>query len=487
MKSEKDKEKKSLKRSLRRIGSSNLLLWRDFSLLMVAIIFAVALISFIVLSNAFFSQAKRRIENIAEKVCVIVGDDALSHIEKERAVTNCELVYSADIFVIDGQGTPLIPYRFATPVSWDSVVEGVFSRSGDWEESKSVIYSSSAEGASTLNYVSCVTFDGEQCRVLIRISLNSMMNVVRQTQIYVVVIAAVAILSSMVLSYFIAVKLSRPLREMSKTAKELAAGDYSVEFTSTQYSEIADLSTALNYMKDEIKKSDDFQKELLANVTHDLKTPLTMIKAYASMVQEISGDDPKKRDEHLQVIIDESDRLTGLVDDVLSTSKISSGIARLNKKVFNLTEFLYGVINKFNYLTETQGYNIMVDVDANLYTYADEEKIGQVLYNLISNAVNYTGEDKTVYITLKFSVEEDRIKFAVRDTGKGISDDELIHIWDRYYRSNDTHTRPIKGTGLGLNIVKVILKEHSFNFGVTTKEGYGSTFFVDFPAVDSEV
>jgi signal transduction histidine kinase len=210
-----------------------------------------------------------------------------------------------------------------------------------------------------------------------------------------------------------------------------------------------------------------------------------MIKAYASMVKEISGNDPQKRDKHLQVIIDESDRLTGLVNDVLSASKISSGLEQLNKKVFNLTEFLYGIIRKFEYLQETQGYNFMVDIDANLYTLADEEKIGQVIYNLLSNAVNYTGEDKTIYISLKDSIEDNRIKFSVRDTGKGISDEELSHIWDRYYRTSDVHSRPVKGTGLGLNIVKVILKSHAFDFGVNTKLGEGSTFYVDFPRVDS--
>ena len=462
------------------------MLWRYFSLLTVAIIVVVAVVSYVVLGNAFFSQAKKRVKSIGEDVCTVVEDDGLSHIDKERTINNFELTNSAEIFVIDKSGTPLIPYRFATPDSWDSIIEGVNSNSGEWAEGKSTVYYFKVERITTINYAACVTYNGVQCRVLVRLPVSSLSQSVRQMQLYVIIIALVAILSTLFLSYFVAEKLSRPLRDMSKTAKKLAAGDYSVEFTSTQYSEIADLSTALNYMKDEIKKSDDFQKELLANVSHDLKTPLTMIKAYASMVQEISGDDPEKRDKHLQVIIDESDRLTGLVNDVLSASKINSGISQLNKKVFNLTEFLYGVINKFSYLSETQGYNIMVDVDSNLYTFADEEKIGQVFYNLISNAVNYTGDDKTIYITLKFSAEENRIKFAVRDTGKGISEDELAHIWDRYYRSKDTHTRPIKGTGLGLNIVKAILLNHSFNFGVTSKEGYGSTFYVDLPVVDSE-
>ena len=210
-----------------------------------------------------------------------------------------------------------------------------------------------------------------------------------------------------------------------------------------------------------------------------------MIKAYASMVKEISGDDPGKRNKHLQVIIDESDRLTGLVNDILNASKVSAGLSELNKKVFNLTDFIYGIMNKFDYLQETAGYKFYVDIDPNLYTLADEEKIYQVIYNLVSNAVNYTGADKCVYVSLKDCPEQSRIKFAVRDTGQGISDEEKEHIWDRYYRSKDAHARPVKGTGLGLNIVKIILQAHNFNFGVNSKEGEGSTFYVDFPEVSS--
>jgi len=205
------------------------------------------------------------------------------------------------------------------------------------------------------------------------------------------------------------------------------------------------------------------------------------------MIREISGDNPQKRDKHLQVIIDEADRLTGLVNDVLNVSKLTSGLNEINCKVFNFTEFLYGIINKFEYLQETQGYKIMVDVDANLYTRADEEKIGQVIYNLLGNAVNYTGEDKTVFISLKSSLDGDRIKLKIRDTGKGIAKEDLPEIWNRYYRSRETHSRPVKGTGLGLNIVKIILQNHSFDFGVESELGNGSTFWVDFPSVPAEI
>ncbi len=253
-----------------------------------------------------------------------------------------------------------------------------------------------------------------------------------------------------------------------------------------QYLELADLSDTLNSVRDEVKKSGDLQREIIANVSHDLKTPLTMIKAYASMIREISGDNPEKREQHLQVIIDEADRLTGLVNDVLDVSKVTTTLDEIKFKVFNLTDFLYGIINKFDYLQETQNYKFMVDIDSGVYSRADEEKIGQVIYNLLGNAVNYTGEDKTVYVSLKKSFTEERVRLTVRDTGKGISEKDKLEIWNRYYRVKENHSRPVKGTGLGLNIVKIILENHSFDFGVDSEQGKGSSFWVDFPCVPEQ-
>jgi signal transduction histidine kinase len=222
------------------------------------------------------------------------------------------------------------------------------------------------------------------------------------------------------------------------------------------------------------------QKELIANVSHDFKTPLTMIKAYASMIREISGNNPEKRNKHALVIEEEADRLTSLVNDVLDLSKVRSGIDTLKISTFDLSAYTYEILDRFNYLTETQGYRFVVNVADGLYTSADQLKIGQVLYNLIGNAVNYTGENKTVFVDLR-KYTDDIIRFDVRDTGKGIKPEELATIWERYYRSSEMHKRPVKGTGLGLSIVKSILQKHGFLFGVDSEVGKGSSFYVLFP------
>ncbi len=275
--------------------------------------------------------------------------------------------------------------------------------------------------------------------------------------------------------------LTKPITELTQKAGALGRGDFDVDFYGGDYcKELAELAKALNFAKDELSKTDRMQKELIANVSHDFKTPLTMIKAYASMIMEISGDIPEKRNKHALVIVDEADRLTSLVNDVLDLSKIRSGIAGLEETVFDMSAYTYQMLDRFAYLRETAGYRFETDIDEGLYTRADKGKIGQVLYNLIGNAVNYTGADKTVYIRLK-KEGENTFRFSVTDTGKGIKKEELSTIWDRYYRSKETHKRPVRGTGLGLSIVKTILQRHGLQFGVESEEGKGSTFYAVFP------
>ena len=158
--------------------------------------------------------------------------------------------------------------------------------------------------------------------------------------------------------------LTKPINELTEKARKLAHGDFEVDFQGAEYgTELTQLADSLNYAKDEISKADKLQKELIANVSHDFKTPLTMIKAYASMIQEISGDIPEKREKHAQVIIDESDRLTSLVNDLLDLSKMQSGIQELKYNLFDLSAYIDDVLERFDYLKERHGFAFELDVE----------------------------------------------------------------------------------------------------------------------------
>lgn len=473
-------EKKPKK--IKKLKSINLGLWLSFSLFALLIIFLLTLVNYFAIGDVFTGQIRSRL--------VYIGGEIISAVEHSRPeednildsiVNEFEESENVIIYLISEQGEVIVPFD-RRQENVEEIVENLEHRLKGVDINDNLLFNSNGY----MNYASRINY-GQKCYLLISYKLTLINSTVKTYQEHIFFISIIILLIAFIISYSIAQKLSTPLKSISATAVQMAKGNYDVNFVSAEYQEIAQLSDTLNYTKEEIKKSEIFQKELLANVSHDLKTPLTMIKAYASMIKEISGNNPEKREQHLNVIIDETDRLTGLVNDVLNVSKISSDIDTVNKKVFNLTDYLYGVLNKFDYLRETQGYTFMVDIDADLYTCADEEKIGQAIYNLISNAVNYTGEDKTVYVSLKSDPIAGRIKFSVRDTGEGISKEELSEIWDRYYRSKESHSRPVKGTGLGLHIVKTVLTKHSFEFGVDSKKGYGSTFWIDFPDISAKI
>ena len=314
-------------------------------------------------------------------------------------------------------------------------------------------------------------------------TLVLMEQVVSHMNVRMVLMAVFTFIVSFALASAVSGWLTKPLAEMTEKAHLLAQGDFSVDFHGADYGqEMAELADTLNFARDELSKTDRMQKELIANVSHDFKTPLTMIKAYASMIMEISGDIPQKRNKHAQVIVDEADRLSSLVSDVLDLSKIRSGLRDFKMQTVDMSEKIREILDRFAYLKETQGYSFVVDVEEDLATRADEVIIDQAIYNLIGNAVNYTGEDKKVYIRLKQTGAES-FKLEVQDTGKGIKPEEIADIWDRYYRSTETHKRPVQGTGLGLSIVKTVLQVHGFVFGVESEVGKGSVFYVEFPLI----
>jgi signal transduction histidine kinase len=327
--------------------------------------------------------------------------------------------------------------------------------------------------------------DGEGVYLYVYQSLEFVEAVGRSMNARMIWIAVFVFVLTFALSSTISGVLSRPLDEIAGKAKRLATGDFEVDFKGEDYfEEMEALSASLNYAKDELSKADRMQKELLANVTHDFKTPLTMIKAYAEMIVEFAGENKEKRDRSANVIIEEADRLSSLVNDMLDLSKIRAGIQALQFEEFDVSVYLREILARFDYLAETQGYRFCVDVDEGLYTFADKQKLGQVMYNLIGNALNYTGDDKTVRVRLK--KESEAIRFEVSDSGRGIPEEELSEIWERYYRSSETHKRPVKGTGLGLSIVKTILEKHAFRFGVNSVVGVGSSFYAFFPLRSGE-
>ncbi len=346
----------------------------------------------------------------------------------------------------------------------------------DQDKRQSVFYSAAA----------ILNTNGEvDCYLVLTSSRERLSETVFILRTQFILVTAVVVVIGFFLAWYLAGKLSKPIDEMSAVAKKWAEGDSSVTFrTEGSYTEINELGKTLNYAKDCVIKSGMLQRDLLANVSHDLKTPLTMIKAYAEMIGDFSGNDPEKRAKHAQVIIEEADRLAMLVTDILNLSKLQSAVETFDPQEFDLSELTEKVIGRFSDYVENRGYQIEDHIAPDLITVADEKKIEQVIYNLLGNSINYTGEDKVVKVYL--TAENDKILLEIIDSGKGISAEKLPTIWDRYKRISETNSRPVKGTGLGLSIVKAILDNHKLKYGVRSKKDCGSNFFVEFNRVKNE-
>ncbi|MDO5714274.1 MAG: HAMP domain-containing sensor histidine kinase [Tissierellia bacterium] len=290
-----------------------------------------------------------------------------------------------------------------------------------------------------------------------------------------IIVSVLSLALALFLSYFISNRLARPLVKMSNTAKELGEGNMNVVFDKARYTEVDELAKALNHATEEITKTIEMRKDLIANVSHDLKTPLTVIKSYGEMIRDISGNDEALRNRHIDTIISESDHLTNLVNDLLDLSKVESELEDIKMIPFNLEETVDEVLHRFDILAEKEGYEFKVIVEGNPTILGDESKIKQVLYNFISNGINYSKDEKKVIIRL--ISDKNQTLCEVEDFGVGIDENYIKHIWDRYYRVRDNHSRLMVGTGLGLYIVKNILELHGFEYGVKSKKGIGTTFY----------
>ena len=277
------------------------------------------------------------------------------------------------------------------------------------------------------------------------------------------------------ISYFLSKKITMPIVKITKKAQELGEGNYNIVFDASDILEINELASALNQASGDLSKLDELRRDLMANVSHDLKTPLTMIRAYAEMIRDISYQDEVKTKENLNIIIEEVERLNVLVNDILELSKMQANGEELNQEEFDLVELILEIMHRYEILKTTEDYHFNLDMPPKMMVYADKQKIMQVIYNLVNNAINYTGEDKQVFISVKKQKKD--VVIEIRDTGKGIKKEELPYIWNKYYKSDKLHRRNVVSTGLGLAIVKEILVKHKFDYGVKSQENKGTTFY----------
>lgn len=352
----------------------------------------------------------------------------------------------------------------------DSAAPEVHYRSNAAGEVENMVYA-----------VVAVKPDGEEMFVIVTSSITPLSNTLDIIKGQLLWVSAVFVILALIFSLYASRRIAKPISKTNIAAKELAKKNYETEFNACGYLEVEELNDTLNYAKTELAATEKLQQELIANISHDLRTPLTMITGYGEVMRDLPGENTP---ENIQIIIDEATRLSTLVNDLLDLSKLQSGALQAEKKVFCLTDSIREIFSRYAKLVEQDGYNIVFEARRNVYINADELRISQVVYNLVNNAVNHVGEDKTVIVTQM--VSKGKVRIEVTDHGEGISADKLEYIWERYYKVDKEHKRGVIGSGLGLSIVKNILDAHNAHYGVRSTPGKGSTFWFEISVVKTE-
>lgn len=334
-----------------------------------------------------------------------------------------------------------------------------------------------AKSMQTMTYISVITTtEGEMKTSVINAQLTPVNATIETIKTQFVIIAGILIVIALLLALYLSKKIAKPIISINMGAKKLATGTYDVTFQGKGYLEIKELSDTLNYAAKELSKVENLRRELIANMSHDLRTPLTMISGYGEVMRDIPGENTP---ENVQIIIDETKRLTNLVNDMLDLSKIQAGVQDLNATSFNLTEEIRKIIQRYDKLLSESECNFSFECTKDVMISGDIIKLNQVVYNLINNAINYCGDDRLVII--RQIIKEDKVCIEISDHGPGIQEEQLPYIWERYYKIDKTHVRSKVGSGLGLSIVKAVLELHRAEYGVRSKLGEGTTFWFMLP------
>lgn len=311
----------------------------------------------------------------------------------------------------------------------------------------------------------------------IQASANSMLT------ISYLMLVILFLLSLIILIFFTEI-VYIPLRKITEATEQYASGNMHYEFTVESEDEMGYLAASLSYMASEIARAEDDQKKFVANVSHDFRSPLTSIKGYLEAM--IDGTiPPEMYEKYLSIVLNETERLTKLTNSLLTLNNLNTKGIMLNKSDFDINSVIRSVAASFEGTCRERTIAIeLVLTGDEMYVFADVDKIQQVLYNLLDNAIKFSHHDSI--IKMETTERHNKIFVSVKDSGIGIPKDDLKLIWDRFYKSDSSRGKDKKGTGLGLSITKEIIRSHGENINVISTEGVGTEFIFSLPKSDVE-
>lgn len=325
--------------------------------------------------------------------------------------------------------------------------------------------------------------DGSQ--FLMRSPLESMRESAAISNRFLIYIGSVLILAAGALVWYFSKKLIDPIRELANLSDKMANLDFEAKYTSGGKNEIGELGANFNRMSSrlestisELKKAnnsllkdieqkekmEEMRNEFLGNVSHELKTPIALIQGYAEGLKDGVNDDAESRDFYCDVIMDEAMKMNQMVKNLLTLNQLEFGDEDISFERFDLAALIRGVLQSMEILAQQDELKIIFRQESPVYVWADEFKTEQVVRNYVSNAFHHASGDKVIEV--KIQKEGKKARTSVFNTGTPIPEEDLKHIWEKFYKVDKAHTREYGGNGIGLSIVKAIMESFHQEYGV---------------------
>lgn len=419
-----------------------------FMLIIASIIGVCIILSSIFLSKFYLKQQYDSLHASAKEIYILLNNN--------KSINNTD--FSA-ILIKDNIITPLTNGKMGIIPFLRSASESSFKDKGIFK---------SGMGSEFLYY----KLQTEKGDIIVFQNNKYSSDYLKVVYIILVFIFLFAMLLSIPLISYIGKKFTKPILKLEKIASSLAKGNFDIDFNIKTKDEIETLSNSLMKMASDLKKKYQLQRDFIANVSHDFKTPLSVIRSYSEAVKDGLVDE-KITIKYSEEIIKEVDRLNSLVMDLLQLSKLQDGVYSLNKQNINLPSFVNECVRLLSPIAYEKNISIVTHVKS-CEIYADEKYLQRVLYNFIDNAIKFSPQNSKIEI-LTYD-ETNNIKLSVKDYGIGIESNLLEDIWDKYYKNSKSG-----GMGLGLPICREILKMHGFEYGVSSSKELGTEFYFVIP------
>ncbi len=461
---------------------------------------AIALIVFLSLSailviltfmyNNYLSKEKQK---TLQKSCVAVKNFVKTSVENDEndnqeyavyyIMNNLATVSECDIFMTDSSGV----IRICACASWHQ--NGSCEHSGtqvSLDAINSVIYNernilNTLDFYSSPHYTAAVELDNGNGYIIAADSIADAKNLMKNiVQIYIIA-AIVPLVLMFIAFWFMTYRLTKPLRLMSSAAKAMAKGDFSRRIPVTTDDEIGQLAVSFNQMTNSLARLEEARKSFIANVSHELKTPMTTIGGFIDGIIDGTIDD-EKQGYYLNIVHDEIKRLSRMVESMLNLSKLEANQAEIKKEPFDFKEQVLGIVISQEQRIEQKNIEIIgLDTLPDVTVNADKDLIYRVVYNLVDNAIKFTDEGGKIKFETKYDAKN--LYFKIENTGKGIPQNELPYVFERFYKADKSRSVNKESTGLGLYIAKTIIKNHGGKISVTSAENKFTAFEFTLPLI----